>query len=53
MVALFESNVPRVDRLFSQPVGLRVSDLLCMSSLSHASLTKEHDNNDDIQRSFR
>ena len=31
----------------------RVSDLLCMSSLSHASLTKEHDNNDDIQRSFR
>ncbi|SDP76723.1 hypothetical protein SAMN04488512_13911 [Sulfitobacter litoralis] len=31
----------------------RVSDLLCMSNLAHASLTKEHDDNDDIQGSFR
>lgn len=29
-----------------------VSDLLCMSDLVHASLTKEHDNDDDIQGSF-
>ena len=28
---------------------LRVSDLLCMSNLSHASILKEHDNNDDFQ----
>ena len=41
-----------VPRRFQEPHP-RVSDLLCMSSLSHASLTKEHDNNDDIQRSFR
>ena len=27
----------------------RVSDLLCMSNLSHASIMKEHDNNDDFQ----
>ena len=27
----------------------RVSDLLCMSNLSHASILKEHDNNDDFQ----
>ncbi|WP_052245433.1 IS630 transposase-related protein [Halocynthiibacter namhaensis] len=33
--------------------GVRVSDLLCMSNLVHASLTKEHDNNDNIQGSFR
>jgi len=31
----------------------RVSDLLCMNNLAHASLTKEHDDNDDIQGSFR
>ena len=31
----------------------RVSDLLCMSNLSHASLTKEHDNDDDFQGRFR
>ena len=24
-------------------------DLLCMSNLSHASILKEHDNNDDFQ----
>ncbi|WP_139816304.1 hypothetical protein, partial [Planktotalea arctica] len=29
---------------------MRVSDLLCMSNLAHASKPKEHDNNDDFQR---
>ena len=29
--------------------AMRVSDLLCMSNLSHASILKEHDNNDDFQ----
>ena len=33
--------------------SLRVSDLLCMSNLSHASILKEHDNNDDFQGSSR
>jgi len=28
---------------------LRVSDLLCMSNLAHASKLKEHDDNDDFQ----
>ena len=32
---------------------LRVSDLLCMSNLAHASKLKEHDNDDDFQGSFR
>jgi flagellar biosynthesis/type III secretory pathway protein FliH len=31
----------------------RVSDLLCMSNMAHASLTKEHDNDDDFQGRFR
>ena len=31
----------------------RMSDLLCMSNLSHASILKEHDNNDDFQGSSR
>jgi hypothetical protein len=31
----------------------RVSGLLCMSNLAHASPTKEHDNDDDFQGSFR
>lgn len=31
----------------------RVSDLLCMSNLAHASKLKEHDNDDDFQGSFR
>jgi hypothetical protein len=31
----------------------RVSDLLCMINLAHASKLKEHDNNDDFQGSFR
>ena len=33
--------------------GQRVSDLLCMSNMAHASLTKEHDTNDDFQGRFR
>ena len=32
---------------------LRVSDLLCMSNLVHASLTKEHEDNDDYEGSIR
>ena len=32
---------------------VRVSDLLCMSNLVHASATKEHDNDDDYQGTFR
>ena len=31
---------------------MRVSDLLCMSNLVHASATKEHDNDDDYQGAF-
>ena len=31
----------------------RVSDLLCMSNLAHASKLKEHDNEDDFRGSFR
>jgi hypothetical protein len=31
----------------------RVSGLLCMSKLVHASDLKEHDDNDDIQRTTR
>ena len=31
----------------------RASGLLCMSNLTHASPTKEHDDNDDFQGSFR
>ena len=31
----------------------RVSDLLCMSNLAHASSFKEHNDNDDIQRCIR
>ena len=31
----------------------RVSDLLCMSNSVHASLTKEHEENDDYEGSFR
>ena len=34
-------------------IGMRVSDLLCMSNLVHASATKEHDNDDDYQGTFR
>ena len=38
-----------------RPIALvwRVSDLLCMSNLAHASKLKEHDDNDDIQGSIR
>jgi hypothetical protein len=42
-VAIFENT----------PNELRVSDLLCMSNLAHASKLKEHDDNDDIQGSIR
>ena len=35
--------------LKSPGFSTRVSDLLCMSNLSHASILKEHDNNDDFQ----
>jgi hypothetical protein len=31
----------------------RVSDLLCMSNSAHASPTKEHEDNDDFQGTFR
>jgi len=31
-------------------INERVSDLLCMTDLAHASQTKEHDNNDDIKQ---
>jgi hypothetical protein len=31
----------------------RVSDLLCMSNSVHASLTKEHEDNDDYEGSIR
>jgi hypothetical protein len=31
----------------------RVSDLLCMSKLAHASATQEHENDDDFQGTFR
>lgn len=31
----------------------RVSDLLCMSDLAHASKLQEHDDNDDIEGSIR
>jgi len=35
------------------PYGMRVSDLLCMSNLVHASATKEHDNDDNFQGLIR
>ena len=44
-LADIDGLVPILDGLFK----LRVSDLLCMSNLSHASILKEHDNNDDFQ----
>jgi hypothetical protein len=41
-------------RSMSMTAGCRrVSDLLCMINLAHASKLKEHDNNDDFQGSFR
>ena len=39
--------------LYSLRHTSRVSDLLCMSNLAHASKLKEHDNNDDIQGRIR
>jgi transposase len=35
------------------PELMRVSDFLCMSNLVHASLTKEHEDNDDYEGSIR
>ncbi len=46
----FEKNATK---LRSKERKLRVSDLLCMSNLAHASKLKEHDDNDDIQGSIR
>jgi hypothetical protein len=34
-------------------VEMRVSDLLCLSKLAHASATQEHENDDDFQGTFR
>ena len=34
-------------------VDQRVSDLLCISNMVHASLTKEHEDNDDYEGSIR
>ncbi len=42
----YEGHITRVPCLAGAG---RVSDLLCMSNLSHASILKEHDNNDDFQ----
>jgi putative transposase len=44
-----ESTVYRT--LKAHDLITRVSDLLCMSKLAHASSTKEHDDHDDFQRS--
>jgi len=38
-----------IDGPLSLPAEGRVSDLLCMTNLAHASPTKEHDDNDDFQ----
>jgi len=37
----------------SKQRSMRVSDLLCMSNSVHASLTKEHEDNDDYEGSIR
>ena len=56
---LKDDNLSRSDRPQGQdlsvkmPLLQRVSDLLCMSNLAHASKLKEHDNDDDFQGSFR
>ena len=39
--------------LLDMPEPKRVSDLLCMSNSVHASLTKEHEDNDDYEGSIR
>jgi len=36
-------------RRFNRDQAKRLSDLLCMSNLVHASKLKEHDDNDDFQ----
>ena len=45
----FTPDVLLLDMMMPGMTG-RVSDLLCMSNLAHASKMKEHDNNDDFQR---
>ena len=49
MLESMESSVG-LSELNENQKSLRVSDLLCMSNLAHASKMKEHDNNDDFQR---
>jgi signal transduction histidine kinase/putative methionine-R-sulfoxide reductase with GAF domain len=44
-LAILDMHMPVMDGLELA----RVSDLLCMSNLAHASPTKEHDDNDDFQ----
>ena len=39
----------KVVQLAHDPANLRVSVLLCMTDLAHASKLKEHDDNDDFQ----
>ena len=59
MTALvFSAPKQQHDMLFANvrlvlKASTRVSDLLCMSNLVHASATKEHDNDDDYQGTFR
>jgi Ca2+-binding RTX toxin-like protein len=48
-----DSAVKKVGRDIITDFTERVSGLLCMSNLAHASPTKEHDNDDDFQGSFR
>jgi predicted site-specific integrase-resolvase len=48
-----EKTVRRWIKAGDLPAARRVSDLLCMSNLAHASKLKEHDNDDDFQGSFR
>ena len=50
IIAICDSDAAR---LKATSAALRVSGLLCMSKLVHASDLKEHDDNDDIQRTTR
>ena len=50
------AEVLRTDGLVKSPLSIaeglivkRVSDILCMSNLVHASKLKEHEDNDDYQ----
>ena len=53
MVMNSDSSVGEYLHLPNSSSKGRVSDLLCMSNLVHASATKEHDNDDDYQGTFR